>query len=308
MSRSRFPRLITAASALAVVGIGVAGYALAGGFSVSLTSSGPQPSLFTAALGDTVTIVNKDYATHTVIDRQSGLQSPALAPGQSFEFVLTKSGRLTYQQDGPPRGSGAIAVLRTGTVTLEGSRGTIPYGSAVLLSGTTSLPTFPVKIEQRAKGDKLWTDVTTLTPEVDGTFSFTVNPQLGAEFRADVFAGELLSPAVGVAVHPILTLTPRRRTVHGGSLLTLRARVVPAAAAASAQLMRLDSLRQAWRRIGTGRVSGGRASFRWHAEYGRSVLRVFLTKRGLAKGFSATSSGPAIVVGTGTAPRRRRHK
>lgn len=308
MLRSRYPRLITAATVLAVVGIGAAGYALAGGFSVSLTSGGPQPSLFTAALGDTVTVVNKDSATHTVIDRQSGLQSPALAPGQSFEFVLTKSGRLTYQQDGPPRGGGSIDVLRTGTVTLKGSRGTIPYGSAVVLSGTTSLPTFPVKIEQRTKGDKLWTDVTTVTPAADGTFSFTVNPKLGAEFRADVFAGELLSPALGVAVHPVLTLTPRQRTVHGGSLLTFRARVVPAAAAVSAQLMRLDSRRADWRRVATGRVSGGKASFRWHAEYGRSVLRVFVTKRGLAKGFSATSSGPTIVMGTGTAPRRGKHK
>jgi hypothetical protein len=308
MLRLIYPRLITAAVVLAIVVIGAAGYALAAGFSVSLTSSGPQPSLFTAALGDTVTVVNRDSATHTVVDRQTGLQSPALVPGQSFEFVLTKSGRLTYQQDGPPRGGGTITVLRTGTVTLKSSRGTVAYGSPVVLSGTTSLPTFPVKIEQRTKGDKLWTDVTTLTPSADGAFSFTVNPKLGADFRADVFAGELLSPALGVAVRPIVTLTPRRRTVHGGALVTLRARVVPAAAASSAQLMRLDSRRQDWKRVATGRVSGGTVLFRWHADYGRSVLRVFVTRRGLAKGFSATSGGPTIVVGTGTAPRRGRHR
>ena len=227
MLRSKFQRLVPVAIVLAVASVGAAGYALAAGFSVSLTAQGPEPGLFTAALGDTVTVVNHDSATHTVLDRQSGLQSPPLAPGQSYEFVLTKSGRLTYEQDGPPRGSGTISVQRTGTVTLKASRRTIPFGSGVVLNGTTSLASAPVKIEQRTKGDKRWTDVTTATPAADGYFTFPVSPQLGAEYRANVFAGELLSPVVNVGVRPILTLAPRRRTVRGGSSLTLRARVLP---------------------------------------------------------------------------------
>jgi hypothetical protein len=72
--------------------------------------------------------------------------------------------------------------------------------------------------------------------------------------------------------------------------------------------MRFDSRRQDWKRVSTGRVSGGKVSFRWHVDYGRSVLRVFVTKRGLAKGFAEGSSSSALVVGTGTAPRRGRHR
>ena len=77
MLRLRSHRFTVIAAVVATVAIGVAGYAAAAEFTASLTSQGPQPGLFTAALGDTVTVVNRDSATHTVVDRQSGLQSPA---------------------------------------------------------------------------------------------------------------------------------------------------------------------------------------------------------------------------------------
>jgi plastocyanin len=307
MVRSSVSRLTALAAVAGLVGVAVAGYALASEFSVGLTSQGPQPNLLTAALGDTVTFVNRDSATHTVVDRQTGLQSPALGPGQAFAFVLTKSGRLTFQQDGPPRGNGTIVVQRSGTVTLKASRRTIPFGSGVALSGTTSLPGFPVKIEMRPKGDKQWSEVATATPATDGSFTSSLKPQLGAVYRANVFAGELLSPTLEVDVRPVLTVGSRKRTARGGSLLAFRAHVVPANAAGSAELMRFDSRRRAWKRVGVAPVSGGKVAFRWRVEYGRSVVRVSVTKRGLARGFSASSSPSVVVVGTGVPPRRGRH-
>jgi hypothetical protein len=307
--RLRSSRLIPLGLALALGLLGLAGYAFAASFVVTLTSGGPQPQTFSATLGDTVTFVNADSATHTVVDRASGLQSPALAPGQSYAYVLTTSGKLTFQQVGKPQGNGEIVVARTGSVTLKASKRSIAYRSSSFLSGASSFPTFPVKIEQRAKEDKRWSDVVTLTPAPDGSFTLAVNPAKSTQYRADVFGGELLSPSVPVDVRPILTLVARRRTASGGSLLTLTSRVVPAEAATSIQLTRYDSKRQRWRQVlMRSSNSTGIVTFRWRVEYGRSTLRAAVAKHGLARGFAGTHSRSVVVVGTGTPPsKHKRH-
>jgi hypothetical protein len=290
-----------------LLGLGLAGYAFAASFSVTLTSGGPQPGIFTAALGDTVTFVNGDYLTHTVVDRSIGLQSPPLGPGQSWAYVLTTSGRHTYGQEGKPTGFGQIVVERTGTVTLKASRRSLAYGSGTVLNGTSSLPTFPVKIEQRAKGETQWNHLATVTPTPEGAFTLAIQPQTGAAYRAAVFDGELLSPSVDVDVRPVLTLAAKRRTGPGGSLLTLTARIAPEDAARSMELMRFDSQRQDWKRVQTRGVSSvGRVTFRWRIEYGRSLLRASVVKKGLARGYSEASSRPVLVKGTGTPPPKRR--
>lgn len=304
--RGRIFRSAPLGVAVALGLLGLAGYALAAGFTVTLTSGGPQPGVFTAALGDTVTFVNGDSVTHTVIDRQIGLQSPALGPGQSFAYVLTTSGRLSYQQEGKPDGIGQIVVLRTGAVTLKASRRSVPYGSGAILTGTTSLPAFPVKIQQKVKGDTRWNDLGTATPTPEGSFTLGIQPQTGAEYRAAVFDDELLSPPVDVDVRPLLTLAARPRTARAGSLVTLTARIVPADAARSMELMRFDSRRQSWKRVLTRGVSAsGRVTFRWRVEYGRSLLRASVVNRALARGFAEASSRSVLVKGTGTPPRKR---
>jgi len=301
--RFRISRLVPLGIVLALALVGLSGYALASGYVVSLTQNGPSPTTFTATLGDTVTFVNNDYNTHTVVDNQTGLQSPALAPGQSYPWVLTTSGRLSYRQEGKPQGSGVIVVTRTGSVTLKASKRSVAFHSGSLLSGTSTFPTFPVKIEQRSKGDKSWTELATLTPASDGSFTLSVSPEKSVQYRANVFTGELLSPSVAVDVRPILTLSARRRTVPGGSLLTLTSRTVPADAATSIDLVRYDAKRQTWRRVLTRRSASGTVVFRWRVEYGRSVLRARVAKKGLATGYAETLSRSVVVTGTGTPPR-----
>jgi hypothetical protein len=308
--RGRLFRLIPLGLAVGLGLIGYAGFALATSFGVTLTQYGPQPGAFTASLGDTVTFVNSDYLTHTVVERSIGLQSPPLGPGQSFTYVLTTSGRHTYRQEGKPEGVGQIVVLRTGSVTLKTSRRSVAYGSGAILTGTSSLPTFPVKIQQRLKGETRWSDLAAVTPAEDGSFTLPVQPQVGADYRANVFGDELLSPLVEIEVRPVLTLAAKRRTSPGGSLLTLTGRIVPEDAAKSMDLMRFDSRRQDWKRVLTrGISSNGRVTFRWRVEYGRTYLRVSVVKRGLARGYAEASSRSVLVKGTGTPPpKRRRHR
>jgi plastocyanin len=307
--RGRFFRSVQLGIVAGCALLGVAGYALAAEFSVKLTAAGPQPSVFTAALGDTVTFVNNDSSTHTVVDRQTGLQSPALAPGQSFPYVLTTSGRLTYQQEGSPRSAGQIVVQRTGTVTLKTSRRSIAFGSGAILSGTSSLPAFPVKIEMRGKTAPRWSDLSTVTPASDGSFTVPVRPTEGARYRANVLDGQLLSSLIQIDVRPVLKLTARARTAAAGSLLTLTVRILPADAATSVNLTRFDSQRQRWRSVVTQGVSKGKATFRWRVEFGRSLLRAAVVKHGLVPGFAEGSSRAVVVNGTGTPPvkHRRRH-
>jgi hypothetical protein len=310
--RLRISRLLPLGIILALGVVGLAGYAFAAGFTVTLTQGGPQPGSFTAALGDTVTFVNNDYLTHTVVDRSVGMVSPPLGPGQSFAYVLTTSGRHTYSQEGKPTGAGQIVVQRTGTVTLKTSRHFVAYGSGAVLSGTTSLPSFPVKIEQKGKSDVRWNDAGTITPALDGSFVLGIKPQIGAAYRANVFDGELLSSLVEVDVRPVVRLTARRRSVPGGSLVTLTARIVPADAANSVELMRFDTARQDWRRVTSRDVSGGIVTFQWRVDFGPTLLRVSVVKHGLVRGFAETSSRSVVVTGTGTPPptqrKHRRHR
>jgi plastocyanin len=312
--RLRISRLVPVGILLALALVGLSGYALASGYVVSLTQNGPSPNTFTATLGDTVTFVNNDYNIHTVVDNATGLQSPALAPGDAYPWVLTTSGRLSYRQEGKPGGSGVIVVARTGSVTLKASKRSVAYHSGSLLSGTSSFPTYPVKIEQRSKGDNRWSDTATLTPAADGSFLLPVLPERSVQYRANVFSGELLSTPVAVDVRPILTLSARRRSAPGGSLLTFTARAVPAEAANSIELARFDSQRQTWRRVLTRGTGTGSVVFRWRVEYGRSLLRAQVTKHGLVIGYAEASSRSVLVTGTGTAPsknrsgRRRKHR
>jgi plastocyanin len=282
---------------------GVAGYALAATFAVTLTPVGPQPSIFTAALGDTVTFTNGDSASHSIVDRSIGLQSPELGPGQTWTYVLTTSGRLTYSQEGKPGGFGQIVVERTGSVTLKTSRRSVAYGTGAVLTGTTTYVSFPVKVEAKAANDPQWNTVGTVSPATDGTFAVPVQPQIGTQYRATVFDGELLSPLVNIAVRPVITLAARRRTAPGGSLLTLTARVVPGEAATRLDLARFDTKRQDWKRVLSRSVpDSGRVAFRWRVEYGSSLLRAMVVSHGAARGFAEASSRGVRVIGTGKAP------
>jgi len=163
-----------------------------------------------------------------------------------------------------------------------------------------------VTIEQRASGQKKWTEVTKLTPAEDGSFSYTLAPESSADYRANIWDGELLSKTVTIGVRPIITLTATRHRVRGGTFMTLRSRVVPGESATAITLTRYDSQRQEWKRVQTRATKTGIVSFRWQVDFGRSSLRASVSKRGLSKGFAEASSRTFLVIGTGKPPTRKR--
>jgi hypothetical protein len=298
-------RLRLALTGLTLTTLVLAGFGLGGGWTVALTDAGPKPFTVTAALGDTVTFVNEGSDPYTVVASRTGLTTPPLAPDDSFAYVLTASGRLSYRQRGPEKSfRGEIVVQRVGEVTLElrKQRGSVPFGARVTLVGRTSLPSFPVVIQAKHAGERRWSDLLTTTPTADRRFAARVAPPRNVQYRASVLSGELLSQPVSVDVTPITTLRAAKSAVPTGTRVLLTVRVHPAHAASSVTLMRYDRDRARWQREVTRTLTDGKAMFLWPAEKGRSIVRASLTRRDLSPGFAQSYSPPIRVTGVGEAP------
>jgi hypothetical protein len=265
----------------------------------------------TAALGETVTFSNQGSVPYTVVASRKGFTTPTLAPGESFAYVLTHSGRLSYRQRGPEKGfPGEIVVQRVGEVALErrGQQASVRFGAGVTLLGRTSLASFPVVIQSKQGRERSWSDLVAVTPAADGRFSARVRPPRNVQYRASVLSGELLSPPVSVDVRPIVTLRAAKSAVPTGKRILLIARVRPARAARSVTLMRYDRDRARWRPEATRTLTRGKAVFLWPAEEGRSILRAWLRRGDVNRGFAESYSSQIRVTGVGEAPGKRRQR
>jgi plastocyanin len=306
----RYRRIRVAGAVLAAVAVAFGGYALAASVVVTMTATGPQPPTVTVNLGDELTWTNGGSVNYVVDSGRLGITSPAIPPSGSFEYVATRSGTFVYQQQGSDRGSrfnGTLVVLRSGLVTISLPRELVAYGSRVALTGTTTLPGFPVTIEYKPARERSWLSLATLTPAPDGTFSTTVKPTIGAAYRAKALGNELVSKPLSLDVVPRVRIQSSARKVPGGRPVNLTVRVVPAAAARSVDIMRYDRTRRQWRRVTTRQVSvTGTATYRWPVAYGRTLLRGWLKRRNLEAGYAESYSAQILVQGTGEPPEKKR--
>jgi plastocyanin len=55
-----------------------------------------EPQALTLKIGDTVTWVNKDPFPHTATSQVGGFDSREIAPGQSWQYTMTKPGVFPY--------------------------------------------------------------------------------------------------------------------------------------------------------------------------------------------------------------------
>jgi plastocyanin len=306
----RYRGIRVAALALAAGVAAFGGYALAADVVVTMTPSGPQPATVTVNLGDKLTWVNSGSADYSITSGKLGITSPAIPPSGSFEYVVTRSGTFAYQQQGPGKPgkfNGALVVLRSGTVTVALRREFVPFGSQVMLTGTTTLPGFPVTIEHKPVRERSWLSLATLTPAPDGTFSIAVKPTIGATYRARVLGNELVSKSLSLAVVPRVMIRSSARKIQGGRTVKVTVRVVPAAAAGSVQIMRYDRSQKRWRDVTTSRLAAnGVATYRWTVPYGRTLLRGWLKRKNLEAGYAESYSAQILVQGTGKPPAEKR--
>ena len=69
------------------------------------------PAALTVKSGTKVTWVNNDSASHTVTsDSGNLLDSPTLAPGQSFSFTFTQAGSVSYYCKIHPSMKGSVTI------------------------------------------------------------------------------------------------------------------------------------------------------------------------------------------------------
>jgi plastocyanin len=285
--------------ALALVVAGVTGFALAATSTVSLTSSGPQPSTLTVEWGDTVSFVNADSAVHRVAIPRLGLQSGDLSTGSRYDVPFAvRAGSYPFRQQGGTAVNGEIVVRVSGTLTLTANRSSVPYRGAVRLSGRSTQPGSAVTIQQRpfgSAGD--WEDARELQPGANGAYTTTFALTQGYTYRALAAGEQIRSPFVSVTVRPLVRVIVRPRRARAGTKLIFTGRVLPVAAASSADLEVFDARRNSWRNVDSRAVRKGTVKLSWIVTPGRSRLRIAIRRGSVSPGYEATSS--AIVTVTG---------
>ena len=205
-----------------------------------------------------MTFVNQDCAPHAIVASGVELTTPALTTGQSFPYVLTKSGKLNYRQTGDKNFPGEIEVQRTGSVTLALAvqQTVVPFGSSVTLTGTTSLAAFPVVVQKKLNGETSWSNLATLTPAADGSFSTVLQPPRIRPSTGRTCWGEHVEVrAAG---------RPGRGDAQGvedvaqtGKHVGFTAQVTPGPVT-SVTLMQYNARRTRWQKVKTQSTVGGR--------------------------------------------------
>jgi hypothetical protein len=291
-------RALLALGLLSLLGTG---FALAAGMTVTLTANGPTPRNVTIGWGDTVTFTNADDKPHAVEIPRLSKESPEIPSGGTFEQVFDgRRGNYLFRQKGGggPNTTASIIVNIPGTVTLATSAAVVDYGKSLKLSGKSSYPGTPVKVAQRAPGSgTMWLAVSTVTAAEDGSYSLEIQPKLGARFRAQVAADQLLSDPVLISVRPVVTVRTTARRTKAGRRITVIGRVTPARAATTMDLERYDPRRRRWFTQAKGRVrSSGGVTFKWTAKKGVSRLRVAVKPLSLGGGWAPAASSFVTVT------------
>jgi plastocyanin len=307
---------LTALAACIATALAASGYALANAVGITFTAAGPQPSVVSVTLGDTVTFTNNDTVPRVIASKKLGWTAPAVAPGGTFTYVVTKAGTWGYSivdTAGKNRISGTLKVAKAGPLTLTATALPILYGHSIVLRGKTSLPTVPVAIEFKSPGDQGWDSLDTpVTPLPDGTFAVTVTPKLETQYRANVLDGQLISTASVVKVEPRLTFRPSTRRMATGKLMHATIHVVPTGSVKRVAVQAYDLVRKHWHIIAQANVtSTGNAKLTFAARPGRVLLRGATMSLTLTKGFAPASTKPIAVVGVGSGkhphPGKKKH-
>jgi hypothetical protein len=293
---------------LALVAGGVvfaAGFAFAGSSVVTLTATGPQPSVVTVAWGDTVSFVNGDSVTHGVSSPDPDITATTLTPGQTYSIVFKgRTGKKPYVEVSRPTSfyGPAVIVTLSGSLTLGKSSQLVEYGHSLQLHGKlTGASGSPVTIAQRplniyGNANGSWTTVAgPFATAGDGSFTYGLTPSFGVELEALAAAGQLISAPLKIFVKPALTVSARR-TVRTDDVLTVVVHVRPPRGAATVQLELHDRGTGDWRPVDRSPVRFGVAKLRWKAAGGRERLRVEVLARDVAAGLTGVASPWFLVT------------
>jgi plastocyanin len=176
---------------------------------VTISAAGFVPPDVTIAVGDSVTWRNADTRVHQVVVAQTTC-SLTIAPGASGSCTFRAGGKFNYR-DPTASGRGFRGTITvTGpraSVTLAASRGVVPFGVRVTVSGVVSSQAAgeTVSVSAQECGKTTFTRLGEATTTAGGNWTLAVKPARTTMYQARWRAAD--SPAATVKVRPVLRLT-----------------------------------------------------------------------------------------------------
>lgn len=300
-----------AAAALVVVGLPMvsAPVAMAAPQAVSVTSSGFVPRDVTIQVGETVTFTNTDSSAHQIEFKGAGVTCPAnpfvLQAGTTGACAFTAAGTFAYS-DPNRKGNtyrGTVTVTappgQAAAVTLAASRPLVVYGTKVSLTGRVNPVKGQVTVDLWARPypETAFAKVATTTTQGDGSYAFSLPPQLRTEYRTQFVDGTAKadSPVVTVLVRPKVTLAVKSVS---GRTAKLRSGVVSTVSYAGRPvLVQRRNSQGGWTTIRTVRLGEFSAvTFSVKVPSGTTRWRVYLQASQAGGGYEPSFSPTRRVV------------
>lgn len=257
---------------LAVAAVVTSAGAAAQSAEVTMPGRFYSPAALDVIVGSTVTWRNGDRSTHTVTEDEDVFDSGHVRPGQAFSETFEKTGTFRYHCTIHRFMRGTVRVF---AVVLQGPDEPLRVGSRAVLRGVAPAGTTDVVLRRVVPGPS--EVVAHVTPQADGSFSFTVLAPEPRRYR--VRAGTAVSPTVGVHVAPavVVGLTARGIVV----------RAVPSRAGARVVLQEYDRELFSFVTVARGRLdSSSKTVVPYEAERRARVRIVVRGSRGWSDGVS----------------------
>lgn len=309
MRRTGIPALVAAAMLVVGLPVALAPAAAAAPQAVTITASGFVPRDVTVQVGESVTFTNTDSSAHQVEFKGAGVTCPAnpfvLQAGASGACTFAVAGNFAYsdpnQKGNTYRGTVTVTAPPgvAAAVTLASSRPLVVYGTKVALTGKVNPAkgTVTVDLWARPYPETAFAKVATTTTQGDGSYAFSIPPQLRTEYRTQFTDGaaKAESPVVTVLVRPKVTLAVKSVS---GRTAKLRTGVVSTVSyAGKPVLVQRRNSQGGWTTIRTVRLGEFSAlTFSVRAPSGTTRWRVYLQASQAGGGYEPSFSPTRRVV------------
>ncbi|TML97975.1 MAG: hypothetical protein E6G03_01405 [Actinobacteria bacterium] len=283
--------------AVAALALVLAAPASAATSAVQIKSTGFAPATVSINQNDSVKWTNTDTKNHQVVANNGSFVSGILAPGKSFTHTFKSGGTFRYHDGLHPTLTGTVTVKGApDQVTLAASAPVVKFGSQITLTGavTSKKVGETVTLVALPYGQTTKQVVATLQTTTNGTFSFTLAPQVNTTYQAQ---WKSLESSVIVQVQPMIKLPFVSRTGYFHFYVTAG----QSFAGRFVYLQRF-TLARTWinvRRLQLGQKSGRIMSVKFVRRLiprGRWSVRIYMPATEMPGGYIDSWSGTQPVV------------
>ena len=276
---------------------------------VTISSSGFVPRDVTVLVGEAVTFTNADAVAHQVEFKGAGVTCAStpfvLQKGQSGACTFSVAGTFAYS-DPNTRGNtfrGSVTVTAppgvAAAITLAASKPLVVYGTKVSLTGKANPAKGAVTVDLWARPypEPAFAKVATTTTQGDGSYAFSLPPQIRTEYRTQFADGaaKAESPVVTVLVRPKVTLAVK--SVSGGKAKLRTGVVSTVSYAGKPVLVQRRNSQGGWTTVRTVKLGQfSTSTFSVRVPSGTTRWRVYLQASQAGGGYEPSFSPTRRVV------------